>query len=30
MIQKGPLPGEVLRTAQELWSAVKGTRGEII
>ena len=30
MIEKGPLPGEVLRTAEDLWSAVKGTRGEII
>lgn len=30
MIRKGPLPGEVLRLAEELWDAVKGTRGQII
>lgn len=30
MIKKGPLPGEVLKTAEELWSAVRGSRGEII
>ncbi|MCJ1270486.1 hypothetical protein MMC22_010383 [Lobaria immixta] len=30
MIKKGPLPGEILKTAENLWSAVKGTRGEII
>lgn len=30
MIKKGPLPGEVLRIAENLWSALKGTRGEII
>ena len=30
MIKKGPLPEEVLRTAEKLWSAVKGSRGEII
>lgn len=30
MIKKGPLPKEVLRTAEDLWSAVKGSRGEII
>ena len=30
MIKKGPLPEEVLRTAENLWSAVKGSRGEII
>lgn len=30
MIKKGPLPGEILKTAEELWSAVKGSRGEII
>jgi len=30
MIKKGPLPGEVLKTAEDLWSAVKGSRGDII
>ena len=30
MIEKGPLPEEVLKTTEKLWSAVKGTRGEII
>ena len=30
MIKKGPLPEEVLKTAENLWSAVKGSRGEII
>ncbi|CAF9916905.1 MAG: hypothetical protein ALECFALPRED_010906 [Alectoria fallacina] len=30
MIKKGPLPENVLMTAQDLWSAIKGTRGEII
>jgi len=30
MIGKGPLPGKVLRVAEELWDVVKGTRGEII
>lgn len=30
MIEKGPLPEEVLKAAEKLWSAVKGSRGEII
>ncbi len=30
MIRKGPLPEEVLKTAEDLWSAVKGSRSEII
>ena len=30
MIRKGPLPREVLKTAEDFWSAVKGSRGEII
>ncbi len=30
MIKKGPLPEEVLKTAEDLWSAVKGSRSEII
>ncbi len=30
MIRKGPLPGEVMRTTEKLWDAVKVTRGEII
>ncbi len=30
MIKKGPLPIEVLKTAEDLWSAVEGSRGEII
>ena len=30
MIKKGPLPGKVLATAEEFWSAVSGSRGEII
>ena len=30
MIQKGPLPKEVLRLTEKLWSAVEGSRGEII
>ena len=30
MIEKGPLPEEVLKTAEDLWSAVKGSRSEII
>lgn len=30
MIKNGPLPGEILKTAENLWSAIKGTRGEII
>ena len=30
MIKKGPLPEEVLKATEKLWSAVKGTRGEII
>lgn len=30
MIQKGPLPGEVLASAENLWSAVKGSRADII
>ena len=30
MIKKGPLPREVLKTAEDLWNAVKGSRGEII
>ena len=30
MIRKGPLPGAVVKTAEDLWAAVKGSRGEII
>ena len=30
MIKKGPLPEEVLKTAEDLWSAVKGSRSDII
>lgn len=30
MIKNGPLPIEVLKTAEDLWSAVEGSRGEII
>lgn len=30
MIKRGPLPGELLRSAEDLWSEVKGSRGEII
>ena len=30
MIKKGPLPGEVLRTAENLWGAVNGSRADII
>ena len=30
MIKRGPLPEEVLKTAEDLWSAVKGNRSEII
>ena len=30
MIKKGPLPGEVLKLTEDLWGAVKGSRGEII
>ena len=30
MMKKGPLPGEVLKSAEDLWNAVKGSRGEII
>ena len=30
MVQKGPLPEEVLRMTEKLWSAVEGSRGEII
>ena len=30
MIKKGPLPGEVLKAAEDLWSAVEGSRREII
>ena len=29
MMKKGPLPREVLKIAEDLWSAVKGVRGEI-
>lgn len=30
MMRKGPLPVEVLETVEDLWSAVKGSRGEIL
>ena len=30
MINKGPLPGEVLEAAEGIWAAVKGTREKII
>lgn len=30
MIKKGPLPAEVLKMAEDLWSAVRESRGEII
>ena len=30
MIHKGPLPAEVLEMTEDLWLAVKDTRGEII
>jgi aflatoxin B1 aldehyde reductase len=30
MIKKGPLPAQVLKMAEDLWSAVKESRGEII
>ena len=30
MLKKGPLPEEILGTAEKLWSAVEGTRGDII
>ena len=30
MIKKGPLPGDVLKMAEDLWSMVKGSRSEII
>ena len=30
MIMKGPLPEEVLNIVENLWDAVKGSRGEII
>ena len=30
MMKKGPLPAEVLATAEDLWSMVKGSRGEIL
>lgn len=30
MIHKGPLPEEVLKSVEGLWSAVKGSRGNII
>lgn len=30
MIGKGALPNEVLKMVEELWGAVKETRGEII
>ena len=30
MIQKGPLPREILEMTEDLWLAVKETRGEII
>lgn len=30
LIQRGPLPAGVLMLTEELWDAVKGTRGEII
>lgn len=30
MIRKGPLPEEILTIAEDLWSAVKNSRGEII
>lgn len=30
MIAKGPLPGDVVKIAENLWSAVEGSRGLII
>lgn len=30
MINNGPLPGEILKIAEELWGALEDTRGEII
>jgi aflatoxin B1 aldehyde reductase len=30
LIRRGPLPADVLMLTEELWDAVKGTRGEII
>lgn len=30
MIKKGPLPGELLRLAEDLWGVVKESRSEII
>lgn len=30
LLRKGPLPPEVLKLTEELWDAVKETRGEII
>ena len=30
MMRKGPLPVEVLETVEDLWSTVKGSRGEIL
>ena len=30
MIEKGPLPGEVLKATERIWAAVKETREEII
>ena len=30
MITKGPLPGELLSLAENLWGVVKGSRSEII
>lgn len=30
MVRKGPLPGAVLKAAEDFWSAVKESRSEII
>lgn len=30
MVKKGPLSGEILKTAEDLWGAVRGSRSEII
>ena len=30
MVKRGPLPGEVQKVAEELWSAVEGSRDTII
>ena len=30
IVKKGPLPGDMLRIAEDLWSEVRGGRGEIL